>query len=253
MLTALTRLPSGALANCELTFIGREPIDVKRAEQQHREYRAALEACGARVIALPAQDPLPDSVFVEDAAVVVKELAVITNLGVASRRPEAGLIEPELARFRRIVRLQPPATLEGGDVLQIGRQVYVGLSTRTNAAGVEQVNRILAPYGYAVTAVAVTGCLHLKTACTPLDDQTILANPDWVDPAVLADYSVVPIAADEPWAANVLRLGQTLVMSAAFPKTRALVQARDYSVLPVDLSEFAKAEAGVTCLSLILA
>ncbi len=252
MLTALTRLPSPALANCELTFVAREPIDFALAERQHEAYRGALQASGARVIALPPEPSFPDSVFVEDTAVILDEVAIITRSGVVSRRPEADLIEQELARFHRIVRLASPATLEGGDVLKIGKQLYVGISTRTNAAGMEQLGRIVAPYGYTVIPVPVTGCLHLKTAITALDDHTVLANPNWVDLSPITSYDIISVPPDEPWGANVLRIQDTLMLNAAFPKTRGIVEQRGYRVLAVDLSEFVKAEAGVTCLSLIL-
>src|SRR5918997_206332 len=184
MIVALTREPAGALDACELTYREREPIDAAAAARQHRGYREALEACGARVITLPPVEELPDSVFVEDTAIVLDEVAVLTRPGVESRRVEVRLIEPEVARLRPVVRVEPPATLEGGDVLRLGRRLYVGLSPRTNAEGVAALRRLAAPHGYGVVAVELRGCLHLKTGCSALDEETVLVNPEWIDTTV---------------------------------------------------------------------
>lgn len=259
---ALTRCPAPTLADGELTFLDRQPIAIDRAEQQHAAYRAALAAAGLEVVTLPAVAEYPDSVFVEDVAVVLDEAAVLTRPGAASRQGEVDLIAPALSRFRPVVPLAPspgvptpttPITLEGGDVLRLGRRLFVGLSSRTNAAGVEALERIVAPLGYAVVPVPVTGCLHLKTGVTALDDATLLANPAWVDLTPFADLEILPVPAEEPWAANTLRHGRTLLVSAAFPRTADLLARRGLSPLPLDISELAKAEAGLTCLSLLIA
>jgi dimethylargininase len=251
MLTAITREPARSLGRCELTYIGRQPIDVGRAAAQHREYRRALEDCGARVVLLPAAEELPDSVFVEDTAVVLDELAILTAPGVASRRAEVPLIEPEIARHRAVARTPPPATLEGGDVLRVGRRLFVGLSARTNRAGVEALRRLTAPHGYEVVPVELRDCLHLKSACTAADDETILVNPAWVDAAVFSDYEAVNVHPSEPWAANTARVGASLLVGASFPRTAEALARRGLKVHPVEVSEFAKAEGGLTCMSLI--
>lgn len=251
MLTAITREPARSLDGCELTYVGRQPIDAARAAEQHRAYRRALEDCGARVVALPAAEGLPDSVFVEDTAVVLDELAVITSPGVASRRAEVRLIEPEVARLRPLGRILPPATLEGGDVLRVDRRLFVGLSPRTDGAGVEALRRLAAPHGYEVVPVPLRDCLHLKTACTAADDETILLNPAWVDAAAFRGYDTVAVHAAEPWAANTARVGPLLLVGAAFPRTAEALARRGLDVRPVDVSEFAKAEGGLTCMSLI--
>ncbi len=248
---ALTRAPAASLAECELTYIGRQPIDLELARRQHAAYCAALRAAGAEVVTLPADNGLPDSVFVEDAAVIFDEVAVLTTLGAASRRAESAALEPELAGRRPVARIQPPATLEGGDVLRIGRTVYVGQSARTNALGIDALSALIGPHGYRVVPVPVTGCLHLKTACTALDNDTLLANRGWLDLRPFGAMRVLPVAASEPWAANVLRLGGQCLMSAASPATMRQVEALGFHVCPVDISEFAKAEGGLTCLSLI--
>jgi dimethylargininase len=251
MIVALTREPAGALDACELTYREREPIDAGAAAAQHRGYREALAACGVRVVTLPPAEGLPDSVFVEDTAIVLDEVAVLTRPGVGSRRGEVSLIEPEVARLRPLVRVEPPATLEGGDVLRLGRTLYVGLSPRTNAEGIEGLRRLAAPHGYEVLAVEPRGCLHLKTGCSGLDEETVLVNPDWVDAAVFRGREVVPVDASEPWAANALSVGGPVCVSAAFPRTAGMLASRGYDVRAVEVSEFAKAEGGLTCMSLL--
>src|SRR2546423_2405158 len=251
MIVALTREPARSLDACELTYREREPIDARVAATQHRAYCEALRACGAEVVMLPRIDELPDSVFVEDTAIVLDELAVLARPGVESRRAEFEMIEPEVARLRPVARVEPPATLEGGDVLRAGRKLYVGLSPRTNAAGVAALGELCAPHGYEVVPVVLRDCLHLKTGCSALDDETILFNPDWIDAVSFGGLRVVAVDADEPWAANVLRVGRTLCVGAAFPRTARKLSARGYRVRAVDCSEFAKAEGGLTCMSLL--
>ncbi len=251
MIVALTREPARALDACELTYREREPIDAAAAAAQHRGYREALEACGARVVTLPPVEGLPDSVFVEDTAIVLDEVAVLTRPGVESRRGEVSLNEPEVARLRSVVRVEPPATLEGGDVLRLGRTLYVGLSPRTNAEGAAALRRLAAPHGYEVLTVELRDCLHLKTGCSGLDEETLLVNPDWVDAAVFRGREVVAVDASEPWAANVLCVGGPVCVSSAFPRTAEMLAARGYDVRAVEVSEFAKAEGGMTCMSLL--
>ena len=251
MTLALTRAPARDMSACELTYLGRQPIDAARAAAQHRVYRRALEDCGAQVVTLPALDELPDSVFVEDTAIVLDELAIITSPGVASRRPELRANAPEIARLRPVVEIRPPATIEGGDVLRVGRKIYVGLSPRTNRAGVAALSALVAPHGYKVRTVALRDCLHLKSGCTAIGDETILAHPDWVDVSVFRAYEVVAVQPTEPWAANTLRVGAHVCVGAAFPRTAELLAKRGYDVRVVDVSEFAKAEGGLTCMSLL--
>jgi dimethylargininase len=251
MLTAITRAVSPAISECELTFLDRSPIDYERAASQHRAYEECLRALGARVVSLAALRDLPDSVFVEDPAVVLDEVAVIARPGAASRRPEAEAIAAALAPLRPLARIEAPATLEGGDVIRAGRELYVGLSQRTNCEGIAQLATIAGPYGYSVTAVEVRGCLHLKSGACYLGRQTMLANRGWIDAAAFAGYRVVEVA--EEWAADVLAIGDAILMPAGFPKTAAVLEREGFTVRTVDVSELQKAEAGVTCMSLILA
>jgi dimethylargininase len=253
MLIALTRGVSPTLAACELTWLPRQPIDLEKAVAQHHEYEACLRAMGAQVIALPALAEFPDGMFVEDPVFVVDELAVLTRPGAASRRGEGESLVEVLSRYREIRRISEPATLEGGDVMRIGRDVFVGLSTRTNEEGVAQLARELGPFGYRVRGVPVKGCLHLKSACCGLGDGKILANRAWIDAAILDGYQIIDVAEGEPGAANVLRIGETVLMPAAFPRTRERLEREGFSIRTVDISELMKAEAGITCSSLIFA
>ncbi|HKQ05256.1 MAG TPA: arginine deiminase-related protein [Blastocatellia bacterium] len=251
MLIALTRSVSPSINDCELTFHEQQPIDVARAAAQHHAYENALRGLGVEVVRLPAEPDLPDAVFVEDAAIVVDELAVIPLMGAASRRPETRSVAVALAAYRPLRHLEAPATLDGGDVLRVGRQLFVGLTRRTNQAGVAQLGAHLAPFGYEVQGVEVTGCLHLKSACTQVGHNTLLINRDWIDAAPFAAFDLVDVPATEPGAANALLIGETVILPSAFPRTIALLERRGLKVCAVDVSEFQKAEGGVTCKSII--
>lgn len=249
---AITRAVSHAIVRCELTFLKREPIDHVIAARQHEEYVSMLRSCGLEVLVLPSDDRFPDCCFVEDAAVVFDEVAIITRMGIASRRGEEVAIEQALSSRRPTVRMGAPATLDGGDVLCLGRNVYVGLSKRTNEQGFDLMREVLAPYGYEVKPVQVTRCLHLKSACTAVDPETIVINTRWLEPEAIPGVRAIPVPDDEPLASEVLRVNETLFMHEGFPRTRELVESLGVTVRSVDLSEFIKAEAGPTCLSLLL-
>lgn len=251
MPTALTRAVSRSLASCELTWLTRREIDIDLAIRQHKQYEQSLAAMGVRVISLPEQPELPDAVFVEDPLLVFDEAAIVTRMGSPSRRAESASLAEAISAFRPVRHILEPATLEGGDVMRIGRDVFVGLSSRTNEAGVRQLARELEPFGYRVRPVEVRGCLHLKSACCPIGDGSILANRAWLDTAPLRDYRIVDVAPDEPGAANILRIGHTALMPAAFPHTREILGGEGLEVRTVDISELMKAEAAVTCSSVI--
>ena len=250
-LIALTREPSPRLAEGEVTFMERSLVDYPRALAQHRAYCDALEDCGVSVRVLPYLDALPDSVFVEDTAVVLDEVAILLPLGAPSRRAESAPMRDVLSEFRPVIERPSIARIEGGDVLRIGRTLLVGLSTRTNAEGVAALESITAPYGYDVIPIEVRGCLHFKTGCTALNDSTLLVNPDWIDVTPLRDFELVQVASSEPWAANVLRIGDQLIAASATSRTIERITARGHDVRPVDISEFAKVEAGLTCMSVV--
>jgi dimethylargininase len=252
VLTAITRAVSPAINRCELGYLPRQEIDFSKAVEQHRRYEECLRELGINVVSLPAEAELPDSMFVEDPAVVVDELAVITRMGAASRRGESESLAAALARYRPLRWLREPATLEGGDVLRIGKTVYVGLSARSNQDGVAQLQAELRPFGYTVRPVEVRGCLHLKSACCSLGDWAILANREWVDVAAFDGLTIIDVPASEPRAANVLAVGDTVLVPEAFPETVNVLKQMDWKVRTLDISELMKAEAGLTCSSIVL-
>jgi len=235
---------------CELSYIDRVEIDIGKAQAQHDAYEDCLREMGMEVIALPPEPAMPDSVFVEDPAIVLDEIAVITRPGAASRRAEGEALAAALTQFRRLERIAAPGTLEGGDVMRAGKTLYVGASARSNGEGIAQLAEIVRPFDYTVRSVEVRGCLHLKSGCTYLGAGVVLANRNWIDAAALDGFTIVDVAGDEPWAANVLTLGAAL-MPDCFPGTAAIVKSLGWEVRVVDISELRKAEAGVTCSSLI--
>jgi dimethylargininase len=248
-LTAIVREVSSNINNCELTFHARQPIDVAKAMAQHKIYQDCLAGLGVRIISLPAEPGLPDAVFVEDPAVVLDELAIILNMGAPSRRPETISLAKALSRYRSLRFLVEPATMDGGDVLRVGRSLFVGLSRRTNREGIAQLSELLGPFGYQVRAVEVRGCLHLKSACSYVGHDTVLVNRSWIEP--LSAFELLDVPEDEPAAANALFLNDVVIMPHSFPRTRALLEKRGFRVRTIDVSELQKAEAGVTCTSLI--
>jgi len=249
MLRAITREVSPAIVNCELEFLDREPIDLGLAMEQHRQYQACLAELGAHVEVLPSGPDMPDGVFVEDPAIVLDEVAVMTRMGAASRRGEGESLERTLAKYRELRYIVEPATLEGGDVMRIGKTLYVGYSRRTNVAGIQQLATMLHPLGYFVVPVEVRGCLHLKTACTYVGEDTILANRAWMDADAFCSLKFLDVP--EPRGANALRIGETVLIPAAFTRTGELLERSGFRVRRIDNSEMLKAEAGVTCTSLI--
>ena len=251
MLTAITRAVSPALGQCELSFIERVPIDLKKACEQHHAYEKALGALGANVISLSAEPELPDSMFVEDPAIVLDELAVVFPLGTETRRKEAVSLAKAIAPFRKIEYVTLPGTVEGGDILRVGEKLFVGLTARTNEEGIRQLQAIVARYGYEVTGVPVTGCLHLKSAVTYLGCNVLLANRAWFDVAPFPGFEWVDVDPSEPHAGNALALNGAVLFPASFPKTRARMEARGFRVISLDIAELQKAESGLTCSSLI--
>lgn len=250
---ALTHIPSSKMQQCELTYVSRAPIDYELAVEQHRGYCGMLRRCGAKVVVLDANRLMPDCCFVEDTALVLDELAIVMSMGAASRRGEGEAIEAELRKHRTVARMTPPALIDGGDVLRIGRELLVGLSSRTNAAGATALAEIVRPYGYTVTAIPVVRCLHLKSACTALPDERLLVNPTCIDTVTLQGLHYLKVPPQEPEAANVLSVGSTVCLPAGFPRTAELIDQLGFVVQTVELSEYAKAEGGVTCLSLLFA
>jgi dimethylargininase len=251
MLLALTRAVSASIVDCQLTHLARQPIDVARATAEHQAYERLLGELGATVQRVSEAPALPDAVFVEDTAVVFDEIAVIAYPGAVARRAETAAVAACLAGHRPIARIEPPGTLDGGDVLVVDRAVFVGQSTRTNDAAARQLREIMSPRGYRVVTLAVTKCLHLKTAVSRVADGALLLNPDWVDAEAFGGYEVVTVDPAEPQAANALFLGGRVMHPRHFPRTRARLEAAGLSVVPVAMDELAKAEAGITCCSIL--
>lgn len=253
MTIAITREVSASFERCELTHLERRPIDVAIARAQHAAYEECLRRAGCEVVRIRKAPDLPDAVFVEDAAVVLDELAVIARPGAPSRRAETADVAEALGRYRTRVTLAAPATLDGGDVLRAGRTLYVGRTARTNAEGAAGLRAAVAPYGYRVVEVPVEGCLHLKSAATLAAEHLLLVQSEWV-PLSAFDPALEPVSVDpaEPHAANVLLVRGTVIAPAAFPRTRERLEARGVRVAAVDVSELSKAEGAVTCCSLLV-
>jgi dimethylargininase len=249
---ALTRPVSPSLANCELTHLARQPIDIPRAIQQHAAYEQLLKSLGATVRQLPAAPDLPDAVFIEDTAVVLDEVAVIARPGAPSRRPETPAVAKVLAEYRPLCHIEPPATLDGGDVLRVGRTLYVGRSSRTSDEAIRQLRQLLEPLSNRVVPVEVTGCLHLKSAATLIADGLLLVNPAWLPNDAFPDLDHLAIDPAEPLAANALRIGDTVVYPGHFPRTLDRIRQHGLRVATIDCTELAKAEGAVTCCSLIV-
>lgn len=236
MTIALTRALSPRINECELSFLEREPIDYERAVAQHDAYERCLESLGCTVVHVDPAPEHPDGVFVEDAAVIFDHYAWITRPGADSRRGEIDSVAKALAPYRDLRYIEAPSTMDGGDVLRIGDDVFIGRSARTNFSA----------------AVEFTGCLHLKSAVTAIGPRTLLFNPEWVDVRQFGDVEAIAIDPDEPLAANALRLGDAILLGEAYRRTRRILESRGYRVVAVDISELARAEAGVTCCSLII-
>ena len=252
MTLAVTRDVSPRFNECELTHIDRTLIEVEIARAQHHGYVQALKELGCAVLELPAESDLPDSVFVEDTAIILPEVALLTRPGADSRKPEVDSISRALAPYRDLVRITAPATVDGGDVLVLGKQIYVGLSTRSNPMAIEQMNQLLGKYGYHVTGVEMHDCLHLKTAVTRVDDRTLLINRRWVDIEWFEGYDLIDIDPSEPFAANCLPVQDAVIYPTAFPKTRRLLEEKGFRIIAIPVDELAKAEGAVTCCSLIM-
>lgn len=241
---AITRGVARTIQDAELTHLDRQAIDYGTASAQHAQYERLLESLGCTLVRLPADDAHPDCVFIEDTAIVLDDLAVITRPGAESRRGETRPVAEALRPYRPLAFIEEPATIDGGDVLVLDDRIYVGLSTRTNPAALGQLRRLT---GREVIPVAVTGVLHLKSGITRVSRDTLLVRREWIDVAPFAGWTLVE--AEEP---NALLAGGVVVYPSAFPETARLLRARGLDVRTVDASELAKAEGGVTCCSLLV-
>jgi dimethylargininase len=250
-LFAITHEPPAALERGERSFVSRTSIDFPLTLAQHAAYCALLAECGAHVVTLGVNREHADAVFVEDTAVVLDEVAIMASPGAPARRPEPPGIEAELRKYRDIRHITLPATLDGGDVVVAGRTLLVGASARTNAGGARELQEHVAPFGYRVVRVPIHDCLHLKSACCALPDGRLLINPAWLDAGPLHDFPLVAIPPQEPFGADFATVGRTIIVSSTNPDTAALIAGLGFAVRATPLSEFEKAEGGVTCLSII--
>lgn len=248
---AITKPVPPSIDHCELTHLSREPIDVDRARSQHHAYERLLTRLGCTIEQLPMEADNPDSVFVEDTAIVLPEIAIITRPGAESRRGETASVAAALRKYRSLTEIVEPSTIDGGDVLVIGKRMFIGISSRTDRDAVRQLKNIAAPFGYALEPVIVTGCLHLKSAVTQIGDRAVLLNREWIDAKCFADYDVTDVV--EPYGANALFINGRVVVASAFPKTRDRLAKRGFDVESIDASELAKAEGALTCCSLLVA
>jgi len=257
MRLAITRQVSPAIQNCELTHLVRQPIDYALACSQHRQYEQALRSLGIEVLSLPAENDLPDSVFVEDIALVLDECAILTNPGAPPRQAEVSSIAQALSSYRKIYQISPPGTLDGGDILRIKNTIYVGLSGRSNEQAIHQLENILESSDlktankYEIRPVAVEGCLHLKSAVTQIGEDLLLINPAWARKDCFPGMKFIEVDSSEPFAANAVLVDKTIIYPSMFPKTRARLAEAGIKMLLVDAGELAKAEGAVTCCSLI--
>jgi len=249
---AIVRPPSANFA-AGLTHAGLGKPDLARAKEQHARYCAALEQCGLALTHLP-DDEHPDSTFVEDTAVVTERAAILTNPGAPSRRGEVAAIAAALpAFFTRIHRIAMPGTLDGGDVCQADDHFFIGLSERTNDNGARQLAEFLSQEGYGSSVVdigGVHGLLHLKSGISWLGDGRLVLIEALAGRAEFQGYDIVRVAPEEEYAANFLRLGDHVVVSAGHPRFEARVRGFGYPVIALDMSEFRKMDGALSCLSL---
>lgn len=250
-LTAITRELNTAISKCELTFLPRVGIDFALAWEQHERYQSALASLGCQIVTVPTGPGLADSVFVEDTAMVLDEVAVLCRPGAASRRPEVAGVEAALQSYRLCRSIRAPGALDGGDLLCVGNVIFAGLSTRSNQSGIDQLRDIVLEHGYTVKTLETKKCLHLKSAVCEVAAGTLLINPDWISSSAFAGYELIDIDEQEPHAANALRIGSDVIYPSSFPRTRDRLEGRGIRVRTVDLSELQKAEGAVTCCSLI--
>jgi dimethylargininase len=252
-LTAITREINADIGSCELTFLPRINIDLALAQGQHQRYQSTLASLGCEIVVVPTEPGLPDSVFIEDTALVLDEVAVLCRPGAASRRAEVAGVEEALRPFRTTRSIEAPGTVDGGDLLRVGNSIFAGLSTRSNQYGIDQLRDIVSNYGYSVTTVETTKCLHLKSAVSEVAPGMLLINPDWISTSAFNDYELIEVDKEESHAANALRVEQTVIYPSSFPRTMEKLGAHGIDVAAVNLSELQKAEGAVTCCSLVLA
>ena len=218
---------------------------------QHKDYCDALEKCGLKILSLEAEEKFPDSTFVEDTAVVNKDLAIIANLGAPSRKGEEVEIKKVLEKFFNSVEsIEKPGTLEGGDVLRIEEDYFVGLSQRTNKKGALQFKEILKTYGYSCSLVKLNKVLHLKTGIAYIGDGNLIASGEFVTNPIFQDFNIIKVDEGESYATNCIRINNFVLLAKGFKKLKTSISGLGYDILEVDMTEFRKMDGGLSCLSL---
>ncbi len=248
---AITRIPGPDYPGGLTTSTLPAP-DLALALEQHDAYVRCLESLGVNVEVLPAAPGFPDACFVEDTAVVVRETAVISRPGAPSRTGETEHIEGALAAHRPLARIKAPGTLDGGDILQVGKRFFIGVSDRTNEEGARQLAAILAGHGYRSDIIHVAAGLHLKSSLNFVGEDTMLVTADFAGHPAIGDYRQIVCPEGEEYAANTLLMNGTLIMPTGYPRTKALLKALGLPIVEIDTSEYRKMDGGLTCLSLRL-
>lgn len=225
--------------------------DYKKAVIQHSDYIKALKKCGLRIIQLDADERFPDSTFVEDTTIVNKDVAIITNLGVSSRKGEELEIKKVLERFYdNIEYIKNPGTLEGGDILKVDNQYYIGLSKRTNKEGVKQLTEILEKYDYSCSIIQLVNFLHLKTGVAYIGDNNLIVSGELIDNHIFKKFNIIRVDIDEGYAANCIRVNKYVIIAKGFKKLKNSISNLGYKILEIDMSEFRKMDGGLSCLSI---
>lgn len=248
---ALTRLLPDSFPAATVEAPPLMPIDLARAKGQHRSYVEALSALGLTVILLPADESHPDCCFVEDCVLCADGVALVANLGAASRRGEERAVAEALRPYLRLEAMQAPATLDGGDCLRIGKRIFIGQSKRTNAQGLARVREVFGSLGFEVVSVPVAGSLHLKCFCSKVDEDTVLLADRTVSPEIFHGLRVVLVPHEEAYAANCVAVGGTALISQGFPETERALHAAGLRTVALDNSEIRKADGSLTCSSVL--
>jgi len=249
---AIVRDVSDTFQECVTSFHTKVQIDVALAKRQHRHYCNILSSLGLKLISIEADDILPDCCFTEDTAIVIDDLSIITYPGTPSRVRETIEIEKILSPLKTIVHINEPGTIEGGDVLKIGKKIYIGSSSRTNEEGIRQVALVVEPKGYQVIPVKIKNTLHLKSVCTYMGRGCILLAEGYLDDTIFSEYDKVIVPKEEEYCANCLVVQGNVLIPKGFPKTKQLIENKGFPIIEIEMSEIEKAEGALTCLSVII-
>ena len=248
---AIVRGIPNTFQDCVTISHNTPKINVELARQQHETYCTTLEQLGLKLIRIEADDALPDCCFTEDIAIVFNDLAIITSPGTPSRVAETVEMEKIVAPLKKIYHLSPPATLDGGDVLKIDKKIFIGNSLRTNEEAIKQVAAIINPKGYEVIGVKIWNTLHLKSVCTYLGNGCIILAEGYLDDKIFSQYDKIILPKEEAYCANCLVVNGKVLISKGFPKTKSLIEAKEFSVIEMEISETKKADGALTCSSII--